>query len=60
MKREYRIIIDGIEQRGFWLVRDTFDGALDVVKEWKRQGRLPADAKVTIRTIVTIDEEVTL
>lgn len=59
MKKEYRILINGIEQAGFTLVNESFDGALALVREWNIQGRIPG-AKVTIRTIVTIDEEVTL
>lgn len=60
MKKEYRILINGIEQRGFSLVKESFDGALDLVREWKAQNRLPDGVRIVIRTIIYTDEEVTL
>lgn len=59
MKKSYVIIIDGVEQIGFTLSKNTFDGALDLVKEWKARGILEGK-KIVIRTIIESDEEIVL
>ena len=46
---DYKLVINGVEQRGFTPINDGPIGYIEVAREWLKQGRIKSTDKVDLR-----------